>query len=199
MISWKKLVATSSRFRQESQDFLQRCSPQALFARWNARAEAEEDDELEEDWEKLDTSDCHGVGQDATWMESEDLSLEAADLSVFSQSEDGEWSREEEQEIFHECSSILLNTPNVGQEEKQLQKCAIIFDVSFVRAPMSHRTILGTTVCDTVQRPAKKSLHVPIFVGTRKTMALVDTGASATFIQFSLAKKLGIWEQYMMT
>ena len=114
MIAWKKLVATSSRFRQESQDFLRRRSPQAPFARWNARAEAEEDDELEEDWEKLDTSDCHGVGQNATWMESEDLRLEAADLSVFSESEDGEWSREEEQEIFHECSSILLNSPTVG-------------------------------------------------------------------------------------
>ena len=64
---------------------------------------------------------------------------------------------------------------------------------------MSHRTILVTTICDTVQRPAKKSLHVPIFVGTRKIMALVDTGASATFIQFSLAKKLGIWDQHTMT
>ena len=30
-------------------------------------------------------------------------------------------------------------------------------------------------------------------------MALVDIGASATFIQFSLAKKLGIWDQHSMT
>ena len=64
---------------------------------------------------------------------------------------------------------------------------------------MSHQTISGTTTCDTVQRPAKKSLHVPIFVGTQKIMALVDIGASVTFIQFSLAKKLGIWDQHTMT
>ena len=50
------------------------------------------------------------------------------------------------------------------------------------------------TVCGVVRKSGKKSLHVPVFVGERKIMALVNTGASATFIQFSLAKKLGIWD-----
>ena len=30
-------------------------------------------------------------------------------------------------------------------------------------------------------------------------MALMDTGAPATFVQFSLVKKLGIWEHHSMT
>ena len=53
-------------------------------------------------------------------METEDLNLDAADLSVFSEPRDGEWNREEEQEVFHECTSILSNTQDVGQEEKQM-------------------------------------------------------------------------------
>ena len=112
-------MATSSQFRQESQDFLWKRSPQALLAGWNARAEAEDDeDELEDDWEKLETIDSHGVGQNAHWVETEDLNLEAADLNVFSEPGDGEWSGEEEQEIFHECTSILSNTQDFDQEEK---------------------------------------------------------------------------------
>ena len=74
MIAWKKLVATPSRFHQESQEFLRKHSPQAPFARWNAKAEAEdEEEELEDDWEKLETIETHGAGQDMTWMEAEDL------------------------------------------------------------------------------------------------------------------------------
>ena len=77
--------------------------------------------------------------------------MEAANLSVFSEPGDEEWSGEEEQEIFHECTSILSNTPNVDQKEKQMQECATIFDVSSVRAPISHQTISGMAACDTVQ------------------------------------------------
>ena len=63
MIAWKKLVTTSSRFCEQSQDFLQKRSPQAPFTRWNARAEAEdEEEELEDDWEKLETIENHGAG-----------------------------------------------------------------------------------------------------------------------------------------
>ena len=50
-----------------------------------------------------------------------------------------------------------------------------------------------------MRRSRKPSLHIPIHVGDKKIWALVDTGAAATFIQFSLAKKLGIWEHHTGT
>ena len=80
-----------------------------------------------------------------------------------------------------------------------VRECCTIFDVSFVTAPSGPRPARTNTACGVIHNSGKPLLHIPIHVGNRKIWALVDTGAAASFIQFSLAKKLGIWENHVRT
>ena len=84
MIAWKKSIATSSHFRQESIGFLRRRSQSSLPPRWNAMAHPDsEDDDLAEDLEEdgiaFDQTTVHNV----EWTDSDDVNLDAAHLDTF--------------------------------------------------------------------------------------------------------------------
>ena len=111
-------MATSSWFRQESQDFLWRHALQSQFPRKNATLDAKVDtDDWQADWDEQETSDNHFAGSNIEWTETDDLNLEALDLSVFSDPVVGERVAEPKSDVFHECSSIMLTQDGEDQEQ----------------------------------------------------------------------------------
>ena len=84
-------------------------------------------------------------------MEAEDLSLDAADLNLFMEPSDQKMDETKEEEIFHECSPTLLNANSINSEKDPMQQCSTILDVSSVKAPLSHQTVLVALVGDAEQ------------------------------------------------
>ena len=58
-------------------------------------------------------------------------------------------------------------------------------------APLGDVEMHDSAVCGLMKKSNKKTLHVPIHIATRKILALVDTSASTTFIQFLLQESWG--------
>ena len=67
------------------------------------------------------------------------------------ESRDQEMDEMPEEEIFHECSQTLLNANSINSEKDPMQECSTILDVRYVKAPLSHRTILAAPMDDAEQ------------------------------------------------
>ena len=58
-----------------------------------------------------------------------------------------------------------------------------------------YHIIEGPETCRAARKHPKKSLHVKVHIEGQDILALVDTGATSSFVQASAVKKLGLWEQ----
>ena len=198
MIAWKKLIATSSCFTQESIDFLQRRIQSSRLPCWNAVAHLDsENDDLVEDLEEDDIAFDQTVVHNVEWTNSDDVNLDAAHLVTFLHVVDDSGGRESQNDIFYDCEQSDCVSEEEQPTQSPIRECCTIFDVNSVTALSGATPIAIITDCDVVWNSGKHSLHIPIHVGDHKIWALVDIGAAATFIQFSLAKKLGIWERHV--
>ena len=93
--------------------------------------------------------------------------------------DDGEgdfWDSPEQEDTFYECEVSPLN-----EDFDQREHC--------------YQTLEAPEACRAAHKNPKKSLHVRVQVEGAEILALVDTGATSSFVQQGLVKKLGLWNR----
>ena len=111
MIAWKKLIATSARFRQESKDFLC-CQSLSMVQRlWNAVAHTEDnEDSFSENLDNVDSSFTHAAANNVDWTDDEEVNLDAAHVDTFLQEWDHNDSDPSQNDVFYDCDSSELSS-----------------------------------------------------------------------------------------
>lgn len=199
MVAWKKLISTSSRFQQESREFLQRRPGYSHQRHRGAILESldqamdgpQADDDFGDDDDPIDTHDISF----AEWedVEADPSQLHAVDIHPTTYSPC-------EADDFLDCLPETFFTPPSTSTPAH---CTTIEDLHSTQLSSLAQTDLNISTapvvpetCRAVTKPEKKSLHVPIEVCGKRIMALVDTGATSCFVQLALAKKLGVWDRH---
>lgn len=93
--------------------------------------------------------------------------------------DDGEgafWESSEPEDTFYDCEVSPLH-----EDLDQGEHCCQTLDVP--------------EACRAAHKNPKKSLHVRVQVEGAEILALVDTGATSSFVQQGLVKKLGLWNR----
>ena len=89
MIAWKKLIASSTRFRQESQNFLCRHSSSSQHSHWNAVLHTDgSEEDFAEDFEESGTSYDQATAHNVEWTDFDEANLDAAHFDTFTHTSD---------------------------------------------------------------------------------------------------------------
>ena len=198
MVAWKKLITTSSRFRQEAQDFLRHRPRFSSGYSRNAAVHFESD--VEDTWDPDDGSELSAGPYDSTevaFAGDDSLNLDAANLHALNLCSNSRNDCGANEDVFYDCRDSFSPSLDGSPDPIVLHDCSTVFAVTAQSSSSETATSEALEVCRTIARDDKKSLHVPIQVCNRRVHALIDTGATACFIQSSLAKKLGVWDKRM--
>ena len=97
-----------------------------------------------------------------SFVEDDDLNLEAANLHVLDMDVDDQEGFSEDDDIFYDCRSDLnFPTGNMGTSEV-IHDCSMVFKVAAVSSASDDEISDEVETCRTIKRTEKKSLHVPI-------------------------------------
>ena len=174
MTAWKKLVSTSPSLRREAQDFLVRNRPHKGLR----EAAVERNDKLDSVQDDFAVDDVPLWSEDFGHIQDE-----------FTDGEADFWG-----DSFYECES----NPNeachqfetqIGNETEDVEE--LFYDCDTSPDEKCHQVLALPALCRSAQ---KKSLHVKVNIEGTDILALVDTGATSSFVQAAVVKRLGLWD-----
>lgn len=189
---------------------------------WEAEPSSEMLDTLGQDANKFDmisyvdehTFPCANPVGDASWNELDHLGTFEADISYVNTVDknidlkprvvdaylnvaDMSLSTSSNGEIFYDAIDILNSDIESSPSQLACSMNHFVGSSTFTASDeLSTAACRGRQAefCPAICHIDKKSLHVLLHIWGRKLVALVDTSAKSCFVQFPLARRLGLWE-----
>lgn len=177
MTAWKKLITTSSQYRDESRQFLQR-QQQNWFSASDSKIQSADNEEGQDEGEEF--------------LDAVDVLHDEVDILQSTDPHSAVVATENAHtDIVHEPEELFISPAQPRLDNGQ--DCTFL-SIHAMDSPMPSHGEDSPVQCLKVNQQ-KNSLHVPIWIGDRKLSALVDTGATHCFVQKTLLQELNLLDQ----